>query len=147
MVRRAEEADRVLGLDSAPMNWSSFLREKMHAPYPRVGAPLVRHLGPPTTIVVGGSLSTPALAVTLDGRDISLTTTRVHLWRALVERRGRALRDSSSRIVQGSRRRIVRRAVDVRISRSAQSWRDPKQPRLIRTIRGAATSTRLDKPQ
>jgi two-component system OmpR family response regulator len=140
---RGEEADRVLGLELGADDYlvKPFSVREMVA---RIHALIRRasgHLGLAQQMIVAGrlSLDPSSLRVSLDGRQISLTTAEFQLLRTLIERRGRVLsREQLLELVEGTAEDSFDRAIDVRISRIRQKLGDdPKRPTLIRTIRGA----------
>ena len=143
LTARGEEADRVLGLelgadDYVPKPFSSReLLARIHAHVRRA-----RHLvGPAAGMPVrAGRLVVDAatLTATLDGVALSLTAYEHQLLRAFAERAGRVLsREQLLEIVKGDASEVFDRAIDVRISRLRQKLGDdPKQPRLLKTVRG-----------
>ena len=76
---------------------------------------------------------------TLDGVDLNLTTTEFEMLALLAQSRGRVLsRDYIMQNIRGVDWEAFDRSVDVLISRIRNKLKDdPKNPRYIRTIRGA----------
>jgi two-component system OmpR family response regulator len=138
-----DEADRVIGLelgadDYLPKPFSSReLLARLHA--------LVRRgrgtLGPPRETIRVGALevSPREYAATLDGRPLKLTTSEFVLLRVLAERAGRVLsREQLLDLTKGSADEAFDRSIDAHISRLRQKLGDdPRQPRLLKTVRGA----------
>jgi DNA-binding response OmpR family regulator len=75
---------------------------------------------------------------TLDGTSLVLTTYEFMLLRALADRAGRVLsREQLVDIVRGSAEEAFDRSIDVHISHlRAKLGDDPRNPRLIKTVRG-----------
>ena len=84
-------------------------------------------------------LDPASLQATLRGRPLPLTAYEFHLLRALAERAGRVLsRERLLELVRGSAEESFDRSIDVHISRlRAKLGDDPKQPRWLKTVRGA----------
>ncbi|NTX05645.1 response regulator transcription factor [Myxococcus sp. CA051A] len=140
---RGEEADRVLGLETGaddylPKPYSS--RELLA----RIRAQVRRargKAGPSTQPVQAGRLllDPRSLRATLDGRPLQLTTYEFSLLRVLAERAGRVLsREQLLDLVKGSADEVFDRSVDVHIFRLRQKLEvDPRNPLLLKTVRGA----------
>jgi DNA-binding response OmpR family regulator len=141
---RGEEADRVLGLEMGADDYliKPFSARELLA---RIRAQVRRargQVGPttPTLLRVGSLLLDPArLEASLDGRPVPLTAYEFALLRVLAERAGRILsREQLLDLAKGSAEESFDRSIDVHISRLRQKLSDdPKNPRLLKTIRGA----------
>ncbi|MBU8900004.1 DNA-binding response regulator [Corallococcus sp. H22C18031201] len=143
LTARGEEADRVLGLESGaddylPKPYSS--RELLA----RIRAQVRRargKVGPSSQPVQAGRLvlDPRSLRATLDGKALALTTYEFSLLRVLAERAGRVLsREQLLDLVKGSAEEVFDRSVDVHIFRLRQKLEeDPRNPRLLKTVRGA----------
>jgi DNA-binding response OmpR family regulator len=140
---RVSVEDRVLGLGLGADDYltkpfsARELLARIHAHVRRARG----HAGPkPTELRVGElSIDTAALRVTLRGQPIALTSYEFALLRVLAEHSGRALsREQLLDLAKGSAEDSFDRSVDVRISRLRQKLGDdPRNPRLLKTIRGA----------
>ena len=77
--------------------------------------------------------------VTLRGVQLHLTTYEFSLLKALAERAGRVLsREQLVELVRGSPDEAFDRSIDVHVSRLRQKLGDdPRQPTLLKTVRGA----------
>jgi DNA-binding response OmpR family regulator len=149
---RVEEADRVLGLelgadDYIPKPFSSReLLARMRAQVRRARG----HAGPDTvSIAVGSLVLEPAtLVVVLDGRPLTLTTHEFNLLRALAERAGRVLsREQLLYALRGNAEDTFDRSIDVQISRLRQKLGDdPRNPRLLKTVRGVGYMLAMENP-
>lgn len=138
-----EEVDRVIGLETGADDYlpKPFSSRELLA---RLRA-LVRRargtLGPPReTIRVGDlELSPREYSATLAGRPLRLTTAEFVLLRVLAERAGRVLtREQLLDLTKGSADEAFDRSIDAHVSRLRHKLGDdPRQPRLLRTIRGA----------
>ena len=141
---RGEEADRVLGLELGADDYIAkpFSSRELLA---RVRAQVRRargKAGPSAsqlTRVGALTLDPGGLRATLDGRELQLTPYEFALLRVLAERAGRVLnREQLLDLAKGSAEESFDRSIDVHISRLRQKLGDdPKQPRLLKTIRGA----------
>ncbi|AKV00450.1 Phosphate regulon transcriptional regulatory protein PhoB (SphR) [Labilithrix luteola] len=136
-----EEADRVMGLEGGADDYISkpFSPRELLA---RVRAQARRgrgQVGPRSHLVVGPlSIEPTSRSVTLDGRELELTSYEFDLLRALAERAGQVLsREQLVEIVRGSADEAFDRSIDVRISRLRQKLGDdPRHSRLLKTVRG-----------
>jgi two-component system, OmpR family, response regulator len=138
-----EEADRVLGLETGADDYLSkpFSSRELLA---RLRA-LVRRgrgtLGPPRDRIRVGALelSPRDYSAALGGRPLPLTTTEFVLLRVLAERAGRVLtREQLLDLTKGSADEAFDRSIDAHVSRLRHKLGDdPRQPRLLKTIRGA----------
>jgi DNA-binding response OmpR family regulator len=136
-----EEADRVMGLEGGADDYISkpFSPRELLA---RVRAQARRargRVGPQTCLSVGPlSIDPGSRSVTLDGRELVLTSYEFDLLRALAERAGHVLsREQLVEIVRGSADEAFDRSIDVRISRLRQKLGDdPRHSRLLKTVRG-----------
>jgi DNA-binding response OmpR family regulator len=138
-----EEADRVLGLETGADDYLAkpFSSRELLA---RLRA-LVRRsrgaLGPPRELIRVGELELSArdYSATLSGRPLALTTAEFVLLRVLGERAGRVLsREQLLDLTKGSADEAFDRSIDAHISRLRHKLGDdPRQPRLLKTIRGA----------
>jgi DNA-binding response OmpR family regulator len=138
-----EEADRVLGLETGADDYLAkpFSSRELVA---RLRA-LVRRsrgaLGPARDAIRVGALelSPRDYSATLEGRQLKLTTAEFVLLRVLAERAGRVLtREQLLDLTKGSADEAFDRSIDAHVSRLRQKLGDdPRQPRLLKTIRGA----------
>ncbi len=140
---RGEEIDRVLGLETGaddylPKPYSS--RELLA----RIRAQVRRargHAGPATQPIHAGrlQLEPQSLTALLDGRPLALTGYEFALLRVLAERAGRVLsREQILDLTKGSAEEVFDRSIDVHIFRLRQKLEeDPRNPRLLKTVRGA----------
>jgi DNA-binding response OmpR family regulator len=139
---RHEEADRVLGLELGADDYvpKPFSPRELLA---RVRAQVRRArglAGPVERRVVSGRLVLDAGSLTAeyDGRPLALTSHELALLRIFVERPGRVLgRDLILELLGTRAGEVVDRSIDVHVSRIRQKLGDdPKQPKLLKTIRG-----------
>ena len=148
---RGEEADRVVGLEGGaddyiakPFSSRELLaRIRAHARRARGAA------GPAKKTIQLGRLMVDADAMhaTLDGNQLALTTYEFMLLRALAERAGRVLsREQLVDLVRGSAEEAFDRSVDVHVSHlRAKLGDDPRNPRLIKTVRGVGYMLALER--
>ncbi|MDB4969871.1 MAG: Phosphate regulon transcriptional regulatory protein PhoB [Myxococcales bacterium] len=143
LTARAEEADRVLGLESGADDYVTkpFSSRELLA---RIRAHVRRargRTGPAEKVLRAGrlTLDTGALTVTVDDKPIALTGYEFALLRAFVERPGRVLsREQLLDIAKGSAEDAFDRSIDGHISRLRHKLGDdPRHPRLLKTVRGA----------
>jgi two-component system, OmpR family, response regulator len=140
---RTEEADRVLGLEAGADDY-------VHKPFSsrellaRIRAAVRRArglVGPAVGRIVLGDLvvDSVTMTATVSGKRINLTTTEFDLLRVLAERSGRVLsREQLLGFVQNSADDAFDRSIDVLVSRlRAKLEQNPKQPRYLKTVRGA----------
>lgn len=138
-----EEADRVLGLETGADDYlpKPFSSRELLA---RLRA-LVRRgrgaLGPPREVIRVAELELfpRDYSAKLSGRPLGLTTTEFVLLRVLAERAGRVLsREQLLDLTKGSADEAFDRSIDAHVSRLRHKLGDdPRQPRLLKTIRGA----------
>lgn len=148
---RGEEADRVMGLeggadDYIPKPFSSrelLARIRAHARRARgATGPAKKHLSVGRLVIDAESMG-----ATLDGEKLVLTTYEFMLLRTLAERAGRVLtREQLVDIVRGSAEEAFDRSVDVHISHlRAKLGDDPRNPTLIKTVRGVGYMLALER--
>ena len=139
---RGEEADRVIGLEGGADDYIAkpFSSRELLA---RIRAQSRRargRVGPPPVLLTVGRLTIDIASrtVTLDERDLNLTTYEFTLLRALVERAGRVLtREQIMELVRGSSDEVFDRSIDVHISHLRQKLGDDsRHPKLLKTVRG-----------
>jgi DNA-binding response OmpR family regulator len=139
---RTEEADRVIGLEGGADDYigKPFSSRELLA---RIRAHARRaqgKTGPATPRTAVGDLVVDAatMTATLRGETLSLTTYEFGLLRALAERAGRVLsREQLLQLVQGTADEAFDRSIDVHVSRlRTKLGDDPRQPRLLKTVRG-----------
>jgi two-component system, OmpR family, response regulator len=138
-----EEADRVLGLETGADDYlakpfsSRELLARLRSLVRRSRGPA----GPAGELVRAGPLeiSPRDYAARLNGQLLKLTTAEFVLLRVLAERAGRVLtREQILDLTKGSADEAFDRSVDAHISRLRQKLGDdPRNPRLLKTIRGA----------
>lgn len=140
---RDAEADRVLGLD---LGADDYLTKPFssHELLARIRANVRRARGQAgpriERINLGRLLLEPGgMEAFLDGRALALTGYEFALLRALAENAGRVLsREQLMLHVRGNAEEAFDRSIDVQISRLRQKLGDdPKQPQLLKTVRGA----------
>lgn len=143
LTARAEEADRVLGLEMGADDYVSkpFSSRELLA---RVRAQVRRargKAGPSTQPLRAGRIEVnPAqLTASIDGKELPLTGYEFTLLRALVERAGRVLtRDQLLAITNREADAVFDRSIDGHICRLRQKLGDdPRRPAILKTIRGA----------
>jgi two-component system, OmpR family, response regulator len=140
---RTEEADRVLGLEGGADDYvpKPFQSRELLA---RIRAQARRargEAGPrPERIVVGNLvIDSTTMQVTVDARPIPLTTSEFALLHALAQRTGRVLgREQLLQLLHGSSDEAFDRSIDVVVSRLRHKIeQDPRNPRMLKTVRGA----------
>jgi len=140
---RGEEADRVIGLEGGADDYvvKPFQSRELIA---RIRAQARRgrgESGPRHERIIVGPLELDAgtMEVSVRGAKVALTTNEFALVHALAQRPGRVLaREQLLQLVHGSADEAFDRSIDVIISRVRQKIEeDPKNPRLLRTVRGA----------
>lgn len=148
---RGEEADRVLGLEGGADDYIAkpFSSRELLARI-RASARRARgHAGPPKKTLDLGRLTIDAgsMTATLDGSVLALTTYEFMLLRTLAERAGRVLsREQLVDLVRGSAEEAFDRSVDVHVSHlRGKLGDDPRNPRIIKTVRGVGYMLALDK--
>jgi DNA-binding response OmpR family regulator len=143
LTARGEEADRILGLELGADDYLTkpFSPRELLA---RIQAHVRRargQAGPSARAISVGELhlDPAALRATLAGRELPLTAYEFQLLRALAERAGQVLsRERLLELVRGSAEEAFDRSIDVHVSRlRAKLGDDPRQPRLLKTVRGA----------
>lgn len=151
LTARTEEADRVQGLDVGADDYvlKPFSSRELLA---RIQAHIRRSRGQtgpaiPRAQSVGRLfIDGAAMRARLDGVELNLTSSEFSLLRVLAERAGRVLtRDQLLVLARGSSDDAFDRSIDVRISRLRQKLGDdPRNPQLLKTIRGAGYILVLD---
>jgi DNA-binding response OmpR family regulator len=140
---RADEADRVLGLEIGADDYVSkpFSSRELLA---RVRAQVRRargRAGPRAQPLRAGriELDPGGLRASIDGRPLQLTGYEFTLLRALVERAGRVLtRDQLLMMANREADAVFDRSIDGHISRLRQKLGDdPRRPSMLKTVRGA----------
>jgi two-component system response regulator RstA len=143
LTARGEEVDRILGLEGGADDYvpKPFSPRELLA---RIRAAVRRargQAGPATRPVeVGGLVLDPAAQrATLDGQVLDLTSYEFSLLFALASHAGRVLsRERLMELARGRADDAFDRSIDVHVSRLRQKLGDdPRQPRRIRTVRGA----------
>ena len=143
LTARGEEADRVMGLEIGADDYigKPFSSRELLA---RIRAQVRRargRSGPAPRLLRIGRLVVDlgALRAILDGRVLALTTYEFTLLRVLAERAGRVLRrEQLLELAQGSTEEAFDRSIDGHISRlRAKLGDDPRQPRILKTVRGS----------
>src|SRR5205085_1121554 len=99
------------------------------------------------TVQVGGLILDPQkMTVTLDGTPIDVTAYEFSILRALAQRPGRVLsREQLLDLAKGSAELSFDRSIDVHVSRlRAKLGDDSRNPKILKTVRGAGYLTRFD---
>ncbi len=139
---RGEEADRVLGLE---VGADDYVSKPFSAPelVARIQAHVRRTRGrlvPERTSITTGRIHvyTQARVATVDGKELTLTSHEFELLRVFAEHPGRVLtREQLLDLARCNPSEVFDRAIDVQISRLRQKLGDdPRQPRLLKTVRG-----------
>jgi two-component system OmpR family response regulator len=140
---RTEEADRVIGLEGGADDYvpKPFQSRELLA---RIRAQARRargEAGPRAERIEVGNLVIDAatMQVTVDGELVAVTTSEFTLLHALARRAGRVMsREQLLQLLHGSPEEAFDRSIDVVVSRlRGKLEADPKNPRMLRTIRGA----------
>jgi DNA-binding response OmpR family regulator len=140
---RTEEADRVLGLEGGADDYVAkpFQSRELLA---RIRAQARRARGEsgprPERIVVGSLvIDTTTMQTAVAGKPIPLTTSEFALLHALAQRAGRVLgREQLLQLLHGSTDEAFDRSIDVVVSRLRHKLEDdPRNPKMLKTIRGA----------
>jgi DNA-binding response OmpR family regulator len=140
---RTEEADRVVGLEGGADDYvpKPFQSRELLA---RIRAQARRargEAGPRAERIAVGNLVIDAttMQVTIAGKSIALTTSEFALLHALAQRSGRVLgREQLLQLLHGSTDEAFDRSIDVVVSRLRHKIEDdPRNPRMLKTIRGA----------
>lgn len=143
LTARAEETDRVLGLEMGADDYVSkpFSSRELLA---RVRAQVRRargRVGPSAQPLRAGRIEVDpgGLRASIDGKPLQLTGYEFTLLRALVERAGRVLtRDQLLAMANREADAVFDRSIDGHISRLRQKLGDdPRRPSMLKTIRGA----------
>ena len=140
---RTEEADRVVGLEGGADDYVSkpfSSRELLARVRAQARRARGRSIAPDAAVVVGDvRVDVATRTVTVGGQALALTTSEFNLLRVLAERAGRVLsREQLLELVQGSTEEAFDRSIDVHVSRLRHKLGDdPRNPRLLKTIRGA----------
>jgi DNA-binding response OmpR family regulator len=139
---RAEEADRVFGLEVGADDYlakpfsSRELLARMRAQVRRARG----RAGPTRAGLTVGPLhlNPKTMKAELDGQAVVITANEFMLLRALAEHAGRVLtREQLLYAARGNAEDAFDRSIDVQISRLRQKLGDdPRNPRLLKTIRG-----------
>lgn len=140
---RGEEADRILGLELGADDYQvkpyspRELLARIHAILRRVRA---RGTGSSHVLRVGPLQIDPSsYQVRLNDKEVMLTGYEFQLLKSLAERAGRVCsREQLMEQALGNAEESFDRSIDVHISRLRQKLGDdPRQPKLIKTVRGA----------
>jgi len=139
---RAEEADRVLGLEIGADDYvakpfsSRELLARLRAQVRRARG----QAGPQPRVHRVGRLTVApaAMRATLDGKEVSLTSYEFALLLALVERAGRVLtREQLLELANGNAEDAFDRSIDGHVSRlRSKLGDDPRHPAIVKTVRG-----------
>lgn len=139
---RTEEADRVLGLEGGADDYVSkpFQSRELLA---RIRAQARRgrgESGPRAERIEIGALSidSTAMEVSVRGTPVTLTTIEFSLLHVLAQRAGRVLaREQLLQLLHGTADEAFDRSIDVVVSRvRAKIEEDPRNPRILKTVRG-----------
>ena len=142
LTARGDDIDRIIGLELGADDYlpKPFNPRELLA---RIGA-VLRRLGAPAD-EGGASVEVEGLRIDLDRREawqggmqVELTTTEFDLLRALMQSAGRIIpREKLMELARGQEYAAFDRSVDVHISHLRRKLGDdPKNPRMIKTIRG-----------
>ena len=139
---RTEEADRVVGLEGGADDYVSkpFQSRELLA---RIRAQARRgrgESGPRAERIEVGAISidTTSMEVSVRGTPVTLTTIEFSLLHVLAQRAGRVLaREQLLQLLHGTADEAFDRSIDVVVSRvRAKIEEDPRNPRLLKTVRG-----------
>jgi DNA-binding response OmpR family regulator len=139
---RTEEADRVIGLEGGADDYVAkpFQSRELVA---RIRAQARRgrgETGPKAERLELGSLVIDAatMTVAVEGKPVTLTSNEFALLHALAQRAGRVLaREQLLQMLHGTADEAFDRSIDVVVSRVRQKIEpDPRNPRILKTIRG-----------
>ena len=147
---RGEEADRVIGLEGGADDYLAkpFSSRELLARIRSQARRARGQTGPRKQLRVGTlEVDVEAMSASHDGTPLVLTTYEFMLLRALAERPGRVLtREQLVDIVRGSADEAFDRSIDVHISHlRAKLGDDPRNPRVIKTVRGVGYMLALDR--
>lgn len=151
LTARGEESDRIVGLELGADDYlpKPFSPRELVA---RIRAVLRRsrgRVGPKTRRLEVGPLALDAGSrkVTVDGREVAVTGYEFDLLYALAERAGQVLsRDRLLELARGNAEEAFDRSIDVHISRLRQKLGDdPRNPRLLKTVRGVGYQLAAEK--
>jgi len=138
-----EEGERIVGLETGA---DDYVTKPFSSPelLARIRAVVRRargKVGPSTRTIQVGKLTVDAGAIkaTFDGQTLELTAYEFTILRVLAERAGRVLsRERLLDLAKGSAEEAFDRSIDGHISRLRKKLGDdPKNPQLLKTIRGA----------
>ncbi len=143
LTARGDEADRIVGLEMGADDYlpKPFSPRELLA---RIRAILRRSeaktepAGAACLEVAGLAIDPGSRTVTLDGRELDLTTGEFDLLLVLASNAGRVLsRDRLMRELHGVDWSAYDRSIDVQVSRIRQKIEgDPRRPSLLKTVRG-----------
>ncbi len=143
LTARREEADRVLGFDAGADDYVTkpFSSRELVS---RIRAIVRRSrgaVGPSSRLLQVGSITLDpgSMRVTIEDREVTLTSHEFALLRVLAERAGRVLsREQLLELAHGSADEVFDRSIDVQISKLRQKLGDDaRAPRYLKTIRGS----------
>jgi DNA-binding response OmpR family regulator len=140
---RGETADRIGGLDGGADDYLTkpFQSRELLARIRAVVRRVRGEVGPRSSrLAVGGLVvDTARREATLDGVALALTQNEFAVVCALAQRAGRVMsREELLQVVHGSAEEAFDRSIDIIVSRlRAKLGDDPRQPRMLKTIRGA----------
>ena len=142
LTARGEEADRVMGLELGADDYlpKPFSARELLARIRAVVRRATGRAGPPVDVVRVGDLALDpgARRATLRGDALALTSYEFSLLYALASRAGRVLsREQIIGLAGGNPEESFDRSIDVHISRLRHKLGDnPRQPRMLKTVRG-----------
>ena len=139
---RTEEADRVIGLEGGADDDAGEPHQSRER-VARIRAQARRgrgEAGPRAERIECGALVIDAttMEISVRGKPVSLTTAEFQLVHVLAQRAGRVLgREQLLQLLHGTADEAFDRSIDVVVSRVRQKIEeDPRNPRLLKTIRG-----------